>query len=148
MFQGRWINLYPVLIQAINLRYEFWHQFWLHLICEHYQNITSRHVFTVVFGIWNSQVLFHCFTYFADLQISSPHQTRTRSYSGLYFPLFGKFAHPKNWTRFSWFGRPIGIGCTVCLALFKPKSYCAYFSFKWALTFIWKVFYHSWNLED
>ena len=96
MFEGLWIHFWHGLTHAINCFpiHEWTKQFWRHQICKHYQNITGRLVFMIMFGI-------HC-----NVFIVLPIRLKTCRTNGFLFFNKAKRAHPKNWARLRGFARP------------------------------------------
>ena len=58
--------------------HEYINQFWRHQICKHYQNITSKLVFTIVLGIYCKFCVLRFNWKFADLLLFSLLQNRAR----------------------------------------------------------------------
>ena len=51
MFEWLWLHFWPDLMRVLFPTSWVEKQFWRHQICKHYQNITCRLVFMIVFGI-------------------------------------------------------------------------------------------------
>ena len=117
-------------------------QFWLHQICKFYQNITSRLLFMIVFGI-------HC-----NFSIPLPVGLKARSI-GFFVFYKAKCACPKNRAFLRGFAHPIGIGRAICpellwLEVLLNQSPCSYWKIlkSWST---WKIYFSgktSWILNS